>query len=334
MSNSVVILHFSVMNYNQKVMKMNSLILIFAIAAAFIILVAFLLYNSQKNMREMMKMMNFQMSQSQGNLNKTLGQSAAVIGDIQQKLGSLENATKQIQDIGKDISSLQNILSAPKLRGNLGEYLLYELLRDVLPAANYEEQHHFKDGGAVDAVVKLGKYFVPVDSKFPMESFVRFVNAKDSESKKKSHSEFLKSVKARIDEISKKYIRPQEGTFDFALMYIPAENVYYEILVRDGEKGSALFNYAMSKKVVPVSPSTFYAYLMSISFGLRGYKIEQQAQKIVSELSSLENSFSSFCSDFEVLGKHLANASGKYDELERQCGKLNEKLSFFVEHHS
>jgi len=315
-------------------MKLNSLILICAIATAFIILVAFLLYNSQKNMREMMKMMNFQIGQSQGNLNKTLGQSASVIGEIQQKLGSLENATRQIQEIGKDISSLQDILRSPKLRGNLGEYFLYELLRDVLPAANYEEQHHFNDGSAVDAAVRLGKYLVPVDSKFPMESFVRFINAKDSDSKKKCRSEFLKSVKARIDEISKKYIRPEEGTFDFALMYIPAENVYYEILVRDSEKGSALFNYAMSKKVVPVSPSTFYAYLMSISFGLRGYKIEQQAQKIVSELSALQNSFSAFCGDFEVLGKHLSNAAGKYDELEKQSEKISGKLSFFVEHHS
>ena len=180
-------------------MKLNSLILICAIAAAFIILVAFLLYNSQKNMREMMKMMNFQIDQSQGNLNKTLGQSASVIGEIQQKLGSLENATRQIQELGKDISSLQDILRSPKLRGNLGEYFLYELLRDVLPAANYEEQHHFKDGSAVDAAVRLGKYLVPVDSKFPMESFVRFINAKDSDSKKKCRSEFLKSVKARID---------------------------------------------------------------------------------------------------------------------------------------
>lgn len=272
-------------------------------------------------MREMMSMMNSQMNQSQSNLNKTLGSSVQVIGDIQKKLGSLENATEQMQEIGKDISSLQNILQAPKLRGNLGEYLLYELLGDVLPRANYEEQHRFSDGSAVDAVIRIGRNYVPVDSKFPMESFVRFINAKDLETKKKSRSEFIKSVKARIDEISK-YIRPAEQTYDFALMYIPSENVYYEILTCDAEKNYGLFEYAMSKKVVPVSPSTFYAYLMSIVFGLRGYKIEQKAEKITKELSGIQNDFEKFAADFETLGKHLNYANTKYDELSRQSNKI------------
>lgn len=286
-----------------------------------VILIFVILHSSQKNMREMMNMMNSQMNQSQSNLNKTLGSSVQVIGDIQKKLGSLENATEQMQEIGKDISSLQNILQAPKLRGNLGEYLLYELLGDILPRANYEEQHHFSDGSAVDAVIRIGRNYVPVDSKFPMESFVRFINAKDLETKKKSRSEFIKSVKARIDEISK-YIRPAEQTYDFALMYIPSENVYYEILTCDAEKNYGLFEYAMSKKVVPVSPSTFYAYLMSIVFGLRGYKIEQKAEKITKELSGIQNDFEKFAADFEILGKHLNYANTKYDELSRQSNKI------------
>lgn len=302
-------------------MNLLELSLLGAVVLIAVILIFVVLHSSQKNMREMMNMMNLQMSQSQSNLNKTLGSSVQVIGDIQKKLGSLESATEQMQEIGKDISSLQNILQAPKMRGNLGEYLLYELLRDSLPSANYEEQHHFSDGSAVDAVIRIGRNYVPVDSKFPMESFVRFINAKDSETKKKSRSEFIKSVKARIDEISK-YIRPAEGTYDFALMYIPSENVYYEILTSDTEKNSGLFEYAMSKKVVPVSPSTFYAYLMSIVFGLRGYKIEQQAEKITKELSGIQNDFEKFAADFETLGKHLSYANSKYDELSRQSDKI------------
>lgn len=302
-------------------MNLNFIIIIGAVIFIFIILIFVILHSSQKNMREMMNMMNSQMNQSQSNLNKTLGSSVQVIGDIQKKLGSLENATEQMQEIGKDISSLQNILQAPKLRGNLGEYLLYELLGDVLPRANYEEQHRFSDGSAVDAVIRIGRNYVPVDSKFPMESFVRFINAKDSETKKKSRSEFIKSVKARIDEISK-YIRPAEQTYDFALMYIPSENVYYEILTCDAEKNYGLFEYAMSKKVVPVSPSTFYAYLMSIVFGLRGYKIEQKAEKITKELSGIQNDFEKFAADFETLGKHLNYANTKYDELSRQSNKI------------
>lgn len=302
-------------------MNLNFIIIIGAVIFIFIILLFIILHSSQKNMREMMNMMNSQMNQSQSNLNKTLGSSVQVIGDIQKKLGSLENATEQMQEIGKDISSLQNILQAPKLRGNLGEYLLYELLGDVLPRANYEEQHRFSDGSAVDAVIRIGRNYVPVDSKFPMESFVRFINAKDLETKKKSRSEFIKSVKARIDEISK-YIRPAEQTYDFALMYIPSENVYYEILTCDAEKNYGLFEYAMSKKVVPVSPSTFYAYLMSIVFGLRGYKIEQKAEKITKELSEIQNDFEKFAADFEILGKHLNYANTKYDELSRQSNKI------------
>lgn len=302
-------------------MNLNFIIIIGAVIFIFIILIFVILHSSQKNMREMMNMMNSQMNQSQSNLNKTLGSSVQVIGDIQKKLGSLENATEQMQEIGKDISSLQNILQAPKLRGNLGEYLLYELLGDVLPRANYEEQHRFSDGSAVDAVIRIGRNYVPVDSKFPMESFVRFINAKDLETKKKSRSEFIKSVKARIDEISK-YIRPAEQTYDFALMYIPSENVYYEILTCDAEKNYGLFEYAMSKKVVPVSPSTFYAYLMSIVFGLRGYKIEQKAEKITKELSEIQNDFEKFAADFEILGKHLNYANTKYDELSRQSNKI------------
>lgn len=302
-------------------MNLNFIIIIGAVIFIFIILLFIILHSSQKNMREMMNMMNSQMNQSQSNLNKTLGSSVQVIGDIQKKLGSLENATEQMQEIGKDISSLQNILQAPKLRGNLGEYLLYELLGDVLPRANYEEQYRFSDGSAVDAVIRIGRNYVPVDSKFPMESFVRFINAKDLENKKKSRSEFIKSVKARIDEISK-YIRPAEQTYDFALMYIPSENVYYEILTCDAEKNYGLFEYAMSKKVVPVSPSTFYAYLMSIVFGLRGYKIEQKAEKITKELSGIQNDFEKFAADFEILGKHLNYADSKYDELSRQSNKI------------
>lgn len=302
-------------------MNLNFIIIIGAVIFIFIIFLFVILHSSQKNMREMMNMMNSQMNQSQSNLNKTLGSSVQVIGDIQKKLGSLENATEQMQEIGKDISSLQNILQAPKLRGNLGEYLLYELLGDVLPRANYEEQHRFSDGSAVDAVIRIGRNYVPVDSKFPMESFVRFINAKDLETKKKSRSEFIKSVKARIDEISK-YIRPAEQTYDFALMYIPSENVYYEILTCDAEKNYGLFEYAMSKKVVPVSPSTFYAYLMSIVFGLRGYKIEQKAEKITKELSGIQNDFEKFAADFEILGKHLNYANTKYDELSRQSNKI------------
>ncbi|MBQ0050544.1 MAG: DNA recombination protein RmuC [Treponema sp.] len=281
---------------------------------------------SQKNLRSMMNLMKEQLDQSQGNLNKSVSDSNALIGDIYKKLGNLEASTNHIQEIGKDISSLQNILRSPKLRGNLGEYLLYELLKDILPKSNYEIQHRFSDGLAVDAVVKLGKNLIPVDSKFPLESFQRYVDAVEPDSKKKFKTEFVKSVKGRVDEISKKYIRPAEGTFDFAMMYIPAENIYYEILINDSDRHYELFDYAMSHKVIPVSPNTFYAYLMAIVYGLRGFKIEKQAQTIINELSGVQNVFNDFLEDFAVLGKHLNNAGGKFNELNKAAVKINHRV--------
>lgn len=278
----------------------------------------------------MMALMNRQMGMNRDSLDRSLNQTGEFIGDIQRKLGSIEASSRQIQEIGQDISSLQKILQAPKLRGNLGEYLLYEVLKDLLPEANYEEQHRFKDGQAVDAVIRLGRNFVPVDSKFPMESFVRLVNAKDSDARKKFKAEFIKSVKGRIDEISKKYIRPQEGTFDFALMYIPAENVYYEILVHDTDRQYNLFDYAMKSRVVPVSPGTFYAYLMVIVYGLRGFKIEQKAHVIIDELGGVQNAFDSFAEGFETLGRHIAQAESKFNELGRQSEKIKGQLKNIV----
>ena len=180
--------------------------------------------------------------------------SSLTINSIQQKLGFLEATANQIQELGKDMHSLQNILNAPKLRGNFGEYLLYNLLKDTIPAKHYESQFHFSDGSAVDAVLKLGNHLVPIDSKFPLESFNRYINSDNPEDKKKAKSEFSKSVKARVDEIAKKYIRPLEHTFDFAFMYIPSESVYYEILTNDSIKKYEFFEYAMKN---PVNEASF-----------------------------------------------------------------------------
>ena len=256
---------------------------------------------------------------------------SSLVSDIQQKLGSLAASAQYMQELGKDMRSLQTILSSPKLRGNFGEYLLTSLLKDAIPAKNYETQYHFSDGSAVDAVIKLGNHLVCIDSKFPMESFQRLVSSADADSKKKARSEFVKSVKARVDEISKKYIRPNEGTFDFALMYIPSESVYYEILTNDTVKKYELFEYAMQNRVIPVSPNTFYAYLMSVAYGLRGLKIEQKAEKIISSLSALRVSCKELLDDFDTLGKHLSNAGVKYADAREKALSLTESVRRLTE---
>ena len=256
--------------------------------------------------------------------------SHSPLSEIQQKLGSLQAAATQMQEIGKEVSSLKSILHAPKLRGNFGEYLLYNLLKDTLPPKNFAVQYQFSDGSAVDAIIRLGKNIISVDSKFPLESFERYLTSKDSESKKKAKTEFTRSVKGRIDEISKKYIRPQEGTFDFALMYIPSESVYYEILTNDTQKGYELFDYAMKSRVIPVSPNTFYAYLMAIVYGLKGMKIEEQAESIIKKISGIQKSFTDLTEEIATLGKHLTNAGTKFSEVKEKAATIENQLDGLI----
>ena len=295
-----------------------------------------LFQQAQKVMSEQLntitRTVNENLSQTQGNITSQLSQTGNVVSEIQKKLGALEETTKQMKDIGKDISSLQDILQAPKLRGNLGEYLLEDLLRQVFPAGNYTMKYSFKSGAQVDAVIRLGEWIISVDAKFPLESFQRLLAAQDEESRKKYKKEFIKSVKNRIDEIADKYIRPDEGTFDFALIYIPAENVFYETMISDAlsDKNYEIFNYAMAKHVIPVSPNSFYAYLMAIAFGLKGLKIEQQTKEILKNLVKVQDSFTHFYSDFSLLGKHISNASGKYDDTARKADKFHERLVNFT----
>ena len=291
-----------------------------------------LFLNTQKQMdsrlHQMYDSINQNLSNTQSNITSQLTNSNRVIGDIHTKLGVLETTARNIQDIGKNISSLQDILQAPKLRGNLGEFLLEELLKQIVPA-NYETKYSFKNGNQVDAVIKLGGNIVPVDSKFPLESFQRLIAAENEEDKKSFKREFISSVKKRIDEISDKYINPAEGTFDFAMMYIPAENVFYETIITDSltDKDYEILNYAMAKYVIPVSPNSFYSYLMALVNGLKGFRIEQEAKNILRDLSQVQDKFGKFYADYNLVGKHLSNAIGKYHDSEKSAEKLNDQVN-------
>ena len=299
-----------------------------------------LFQQAQKAMSEQLdaitRTVNDNLARTQGNITRQLGQTGTVVSEIQKKLGLLEESTNQMKAIGKDIASLQDILRAPKLRGNLGEFLLEDLLQQVFPAGNYTMKYSFKNSVQVDAVIRLGEWVIPVDAKFPLEAFQRLLAATDDDSRKKNKKEFIKSVKLRIDEIADKYIRPDEGTFDFALMYIPAENVFYETMISDTltEKNYEIFNYAVARHVIPVSPNSFYAYLMAIAFGLKGLKIEQQTKEILKNLVKVQDGFNNFYSDFSLLGKHIGNAAGKYEETARKAEKFHDRLADFTGVHA
>jgi len=270
-----------------------------------------------------------QLASVNSGVGQRLDNAARVFGDVQKSLGVLDEKAQQIHDVGKDIASLQEILKAPKMRGGLGELFLENLLEQIMPSKDfYELQYCFKTGERVDAAIKIGNRVVPVDSKFPLESFKRFVDAGNDEDKKRAKKEFIKAVKDHIDSIANKYILPDEGTYDFALMYIPAENVYYETIIKDegfGEEKS-IFMHAITKKVIPVSPNSFYAYLQVIILGMRGLKVEEKAQEVIKMLVTLKGSLGKFTQDFEVMGSHIDNIKSSYERAAKSLDKFEDKL--------
>jgi DNA recombination protein RmuC len=229
--------------------------------------------------------------------------------------------------VGKDITTLQDILQSPKLRGNLGEFFLQDMLAQVLPAAFYRLQHRFRNGDIVDALIRIGNRQVPVDAKFPLENFRRLLHTGvDTERPGQVRRRFLADIKRHIDAIASKYILPDEGTYDFALMYIPAENVYYEIMLKGEEASDDLLPYALQRKVFPVSPVSLYAYLQTIVLGLRGLQLEESAQEVLQQLVRLQRDTGLLREAFEVLGRHVGNAHNKYDEVGRLLAQLEGKL--------
>ena len=251
--------------------------------------------------------------------------SLAVFGDVRERLGELAQRTKDIQEVGKDVSSLQELLRAPKFRGGFGELLLERLLADILPRDNYSLQYRFGNGETVDAVIRIGGNLVPIDSKFPLEDFERIIAAESEEEQVALRKQFMRTIKKHIDEVAK-YILPDENTFDFALMYIPAENVYYETILRGHPEESELYSYSLQKRVIPVSPNSFYAYLQVIILGLKGLHIESAAREILGHLGRLQVDLKDFEDDFDTLGGHIRHAAVKYDDATRKLTKLDDKL--------
>ncbi|MCJ7748978.1 MAG: DNA recombination protein RmuC [Desulfobacterales bacterium] len=281
-----------------------------------------------EQLRGITEQVNRQLLDSSGEISKRLDNAARVIGDVQKNIGELSEASRQIFEVGKNIATLQEILQPPKLRGGLGEQFLGELLAQVLPPKFFTLQYMFSNGERVDAVVRLGEKLVPIDSKFPLDNFKRIIECKTEEERKTYQKTFYRDVKKHIDDIASKYIVPNEGTYDFALLYIPAENVYYETITKDDSFGEekGILNYALNKKVIPVSPNSFYAYLQVIVLGLKGLQIEKDAQKILVLLASLKKDLGGFQEDFQLVGRHITNAMNKFEEARRRLDKFNFKL--------
>jgi DNA recombination protein RmuC len=288
------------------------LFLVFALAVILIVLKI----SSQVN--ERLSSMN----QTLAAAHQTIGQNLSSFGSVKEQLGKLEATNAQILEASRNLASFQELLRAPKFRGQMGETLLENLLAQVLPKEHFHPQYRFKSGEAVDAVIQLGERLVSIDAKFSLENFQKMLDAQEEQLKNSFRKKFIQDVKNRINEISEKYILPQENTYDFALMYIPAENVYYEIIIKED-----LLSYGMSKKVIPVSPNTFYAYLQVICLGLKGLKIEENAKAILKNLSSLTIDINKFKEDFDTLGLHLVNARSKYEDSQKRLDRFQDRLT-------
>ncbi|MFQ6034233.1 MAG: DNA recombination protein RmuC [Sedimentisphaerales bacterium] len=262
----------------------------------------------------------------QNTLTQNLQSSQQVLSRLNTQIGQLQGTNKQMLQIGTEVRRLQDILSSPKLRGQMGEWSLENLLSQILPKDSYKLQHTFKDGKVVDALIQMPDFSVPVDAKFPLPSFEKFVNAETDEEKLPLRRQFLKDVTAHIDKIASDYIRPAEGTLDFALCYIPAENVYYETIVKYNGDAQDILQYCLDKKVIPVSPNLLYAYLMTVVMGLHGLQIEKQAAEIRQNLKRLNASFADFIGNWDILGKHIRNAYGQYDEGQKKLDRFGLQL--------
>lgn len=248
-------------------------------------------------------------------IQKSLEKTIESYSKMQKELGAL-------QEIGKEMKAIQEFLHSPKLRGNLGEQILKELLEQILPKGQFNLQYKFKGGETVDAIVKTTQGIVAIDSKFPMESFRKLMRAKEEE-KEKLEREFKREIKKHIDSIAKKYILPDEGTVDFAVMYVPSEAVYYEIIVNQPE----ILEYGYEKRVYLSSPNTFYYFLKIIMLGLEGAKIEETSRKILTILKTIRQESEKFGEELRVLSTHIQNAKMASDRVnikyERLLGKIN-----------
>jgi len=262
-------------------------------------------------------------------ISKTVGERIAdttkVFGEVKERLGELTQRTKEIQEVGKNISGLQEILRAPKFRGGFGELLLERLLADILPHGNYSLQHRFRNGDIVDAVIRIGENLIPIDSKFPLEDFERIIKAESKEEQTALRKQFTRTIRKHIDDVTR-YILPDENTFDFALMYIPAENIYYETILHGCAEESEIYSYSLQKRVIPVSPNSFYAYLQVIILGLKGLHIEKTACDILGHLGRLQGDLMDFQSDYRILGGHIHDTVTKYEKASRKLDRLGDKL--------
>lgn len=248
-------------------------------------------------------------------INERLDKAAQVVAGVAKELGA-------VQEMGRGMKDLQDFLRSPKLRGNIGEQVLRDLLEQYFPREHFELQHTFQSGERVDAILKTDKGIIPIDSKFPMENFAKVLKAQSDGERDALRKDFVRDVKKHVDAIAKKYILPQEGTVDFAVMYIPSESVYYEVIRDDGD----LNMYANGKKVFLVSPNSFFYFLKVIMMGMEGKRVEAQAKQILEVLVAMQQDATRFGDVLGIVTTHVTNAKGAVDRANTEYARLAGKI--------
>lgn len=260
---------------------------------------------------------NFQQSLDRTNqaINARLDNAAKVIGSVSKELG-------QMSQIGQSLQNFQDLLKNPKLRGGLGEQGLKDMLSQTFPNELYSMQYKFKNGQIVDAAIKIEAGIVPVDAKFPLENFNKILKAKTDKEKMEARRKFRSDFRVHVNAIAKKYILTDEGTVDFALMYIPSETVYYELISNEND----LHDYAIKAKVIPASPNTFFYYLRSIMLGLQGKRISEMSKQILSTLKIIQTETDKFGDNLSVLSRHVTNAKSTMEKVDSDFTRLRGKI--------
>lgn len=295
-------------------MNTELIIIAFLIVAGFVALIFIFKKELQKLSEKKDDASITMLNQNMQGMHSRLDKAADVIGQLQRELGVF-------QEMGRGMQELQDLLRSPKARGNLGEQVLKDMLQNVLPPSNIKFQYAFKTGDKVDAIIKTKNGIIPIDSKFSLENFQKLMKVKTQEERESYSKLFVRDVKKHIDDISKKYILPSEGTVDFAIMYIPNEGSYNEIT-----KNESLYHYGYNKRVYFVSPTNFYYFLQIVMQALENEKIEEKAKEVLVALRGIQQDSKKFGDDLSVLNKHVTNAKNTMDNVNSGYAKLGAKI--------
>ncbi len=268
-------------------------------------------------------------------LEKQIRESGKLIKDVTSELEKIHSDHQRVVELKAEVSKLTDVLANPKQRGILGEYLLETLLKNIFQPNQYQCQYQFKDGIIADAVIFVKEKIIPIDAKFSLENYNKIIEEKDSQKRQKLEKLFKNDLKTRIEETAK-YIKPEEGTMDFAFMFIPSEGIYYDLLINQvgGIKSTTydLIEYAFKEKhVIIVSPTSFYAYLQTVLQGLKALQIEKSTEKIIKKVETLQKHLVNYDTFLKKLGNHLGTTVNTYNQAYKEFGKIDKDITKLIE---